>query len=169
MVILSGDVHFGFGATLRERKTGRVVVNFVSSAAKNMNSALLRAFLFTQDGGTELLQAVLTPTDALGALGLPGTREIVTPAGVFEEQLIGVAADTPVSKLGVLGGVLKTERKRAPLVSRGHIGDVLWDGEELVQVLWYRGQDPYELTADARPDGFRLRRYPALSGSGTVR
>lgn len=160
VIALSGDVHYGYGAVLRDRKNGRTVVNYVSSAAKNMSGTMARLFLYSLGGSGSLGEQVALPAGALAAAGIPEVREITTRAGVFEEQIIDTAAPA-AAPLGPIGSPLKTQRKRAPIVSRSHLGELRFDGEDLVQVLWYKGNDPHDVDRDTQPNGFRLRSYPA--------
>lgn len=87
VLVLSGDVHYGFGATLHAKNTDLHVINFVSSALKNevfadTASEFLNAFRWSRGG----LESVAVVTDEAPEEVVHGERQIGGQA--FEEVVL---------------------------------------------------------------------------------
>lgn len=150
VLALSGDVHYGFGASLSKKSDRDTrVVNFVSSALKNMPSAGLR--------------------DALKALGIfndnhvrKTDRSLVLDAQLertiegqaFEEEVM-LYVDEPSSERAD-----SRSEDRTKITGYCNVGEVRLrpDRDQAIQVLWHKPEQKWQQTEHTAR--FKLNRAP---------
>jgi hypothetical protein len=142
VVILSGDVHYGFGASLVAKDRDARIVNFVSSALHNQTFAETVSKLLSWVGDRQL--EALTD-EAAAPTELPETvlaREVSTPSLSFEEDLLheeGQKSEDapPVDRGEIEFEAFPASRKRADVVGSCNLGDLVFaEGQALQRLRW---------------------------------
>jgi hypothetical protein len=144
VLILSGDVHYGFVASLVAKAglySGERIVNCTASAFKNESPTLV--YMPWALGGGRLHAVAGQPQP-------PTTMErdltIDTPDGAFvaTEEIEGSAVPTPaqLANVGALRPQLRVERRRAPVEAHACVGDIRFMAGRVQQTLWTGEDDP---------------------------
>lgn len=164
-LVLSGDVHFGFGASLFDKKQPETrVVSLTSSALKNRSGKLARAGLWGLGFATDNhLQSALEAGG--GQLCVATAREVPElSGGEYVERLI---VDGDVVTTGALAGdqpevALQgaSSNDRTDITGHNNLGEIRLDpaAHELVQHLWYCDNDDWK--SDRQVSRFWLRSEP---------
>jgi hypothetical protein len=169
VLVLSGDVHFGFGSSLFDKKTPEIrIVNLVSSSLKNSSGRwALRALELLSGSDGDFLKSLqerslqdrmmrpsAAPAFDLGALLLPEEQLELATAGTinvgdlpFSEELeIDAESLVMVDEAAELqfDAILKSLHKqnRTKLNGRCNLGEVRFvpDKNQLVHTLWSHTQ-----------------------------
>jgi hypothetical protein len=149
VVVLSGDVHYGFGASFVGRESpyqGARIVNFTSSALLNSDHGATLSYLLTGFGdsaleslsrGSSREAPAADPKLAAAAEFERGpvatTREVTVAGGEFKEEILGgegEPADTTVLE-SVAGS-----RRRAAVTFFANVGAISFEPDHVVQTLW---------------------------------
>jgi hypothetical protein len=145
VVIISGDVHYGFGASLVAKDRDARIVNFVSSSLHNQTFAETVSKLLSWVGDRQLealTDEAEVPTE------LPATvlrREVATPSLSFEEDLLNEEAEgledaQPVERGEIEFEAFPASRKRADVVGSCNLGDMVFAQGQALQRLRWRGR-----------------------------
>lgn len=140
VLVLSGDVHYGFGATLRAKDFDFRLVNFVSSSLRNQVFAeTAAAFLNAFGGSWRDLEAVGTPHlhDAPSPEVVLGERKV--GAQMFEEEVLG-EAEEGLEGVESTAGLSASTRLRGILGS-ANVGDIRFLGKKVEQRLFWWTDD----------------------------
>lgn len=145
-VVLSGDVHFAYAALARP--TGRAeptIVNLTSSGFQNESFGTIGSLLFD-------LAASRRKTH--GAKGLPSPSTLVSKFvhdmdDGIDEQLVEGAIDG-----GTTTSATPEARAWEGIVGYANVGEVFFEGTDLVQVLHWRERDGTHRTTQHRVGGF---------------
>lgn len=151
VLVLSGDVHFGFGASFFDKKQPQTrIVNFVSSSLKNMPGRLARGGLWTLGFGTddELQSAGRKMQDGASVI-VPAIEERLLVGETFIEEILLDAGGSSGGAALIAGSVNEdapevilqgaTTHDRTDITGRCNLGDVRFDpgGNKMHHTVWY--------------------------------
>lgn len=138
VVILSGDVHYGFGSTMvvENRKEDKII-NFVSSSLSNQSIGKLVSVLLSMLGHSE--SHSLKPSAAATASAIAGENSAEPAPLIYREEYI--LDDTPAIELdddAPVAGIhesLRREQRGTAVVGSNNFGEIYFTHNQAIQKL----------------------------------